>query len=262
VIVLDYKGSLGLQYNPNAVAQLALGYWDRMHKGEDRNAEFLTQAAYFLDHGRRVRDQVLLWEYEFPFQMRNFLSSPWRSALAQGQGISVCLRAFQACGDERYLTAAHDAFKAFRYLARDHEGGVLDDSEGRTWLEEYIVTPPNHVLNGFIWSLWGVRDYAVYFEDSEARSLWDACLETLTGNLNRYDLGFWTSYDLAEPGLPVMPASRYYQNLHIVQMRAMHALTGDDRYRDWADRWTAQLRNPLYKAASQAWKAWFKVWRF
>ena len=96
VIRLDYKGDLGLQYNPNAVAQLALGYWDRMQKGEDRRAEFLTQAVYFLDHGRRVKDGVLLWEYKFPFQMRNFLSSPWRSALAQGQGISVCLRAYQA----------------------------------------------------------------------------------------------------------------------------------------------------------------------
>ena len=26
--MLDYKGNLGLQYNPNAIAQLALGYYD------------------------------------------------------------------------------------------------------------------------------------------------------------------------------------------------------------------------------------------
>ena len=260
VIMLDYRGNLGLQYNPNAIAQLALGYYDRILKGEDCRDEFLIQAAYFLHHGFHTGDNILLWKYEFPFEMRNFLHAPWRSALAQGQGISVCLRAFQLTGDEAFLYVTHMAFNAFRHLAREHESGVLDDGGGEAWLEEYIVTPPNHVLNGFIWALWGIRDYAVFSKDSYAWNLWQRCLQTLRNNLHRYDLGFWTSYDLAVTGhQPIMPSSLYYQNLHVIQMQAMYNLTGDDIFYSYAKKWKNQLSNPLYRILSQAWKVYFKL---
>ncbi|MBF0557323.1 MAG: hypothetical protein HQL08_00930 [Nitrospirae bacterium] len=262
VIMLDYKGDLGLQYNPNAIAQLALGYYDKVLSGEDCKADFLTQAAFFLDHGRLVEDDVLLWEYTFPFEMRNYLTSPWRSALAQGQGISVCLRAYQFSNDDRYLHAAHKAFNSFKYLAHRHPGGVLNDFRGYVWLEEYIVEPPNHVLNGLVWALWGIRDYALFFNDPYARELWDSCVRTLIDNLRYYDLGFWTSYDLVKfngSGQPTMPSSIYYQKLHVVQMQAMYALTGEDVFRRFAERWNGQLHNPIYRVLSQAWKIYFKL---
>lgn len=262
VIMLDYKGDLGLQYNPNAIAQLALGYYDKILSGEDCLKEFLNQARYFLDHGREVEDGALLWEYKFPFEMRNYLKSPWRSALAQGQGISVCLRAYKLTGDERYLEHAEKAFKSFKYLSREHPGGVLDDSRGYIWLEEYIVDPPNHVLNGFIWALWGVRDYAVFFNNEYAWSLWDSCLKTLKENLEYYDIGFWTTYDLIKfnpEKQPVIPSSIYYQRLHAVQMDAMYQLTSDPVFDRYREKWNSQLNKRLNRVISQAWKAYFKL---
>ena len=262
VIMLDYKGELGLQYNPNAIAQLALGYFDKILCGDDCKKEFLTLSSYFLRHGRFVKDDVLLWEYKFPFEMRNYLYSPWRSALAQGQGISVCLRAYQLSQDEKYLDAAKNAFKSFYFLAKEHRGGVLDDSKGYTWLEEYIVESPNHVLNGFIWALWGVRDYAVFMNDKYAWELWHSCVKTLRENLGHYDLGFWTTYDLIKfnPGRqPVMPCSIYYQNLHVVQMKAMYRLTSDFAFKHYEEKWNAQLTNKFNKIISQIWKAYFKL---
>ncbi len=265
VIRLDYKGDLGLQYNPNAIAQLALGYYDKILAGEDCKTEFLTQAEYFLKHKRIVKDDVLLWEYNFPFENREYQKAPWRSALAQGQGISVCLRAYELCRDERYLEAAKMAFNSFKYMAREHEGGVLDDSCGYTWLEEYIFSQPNHVLNGFIWALWGVRDYAVYFNDKYAWELWDSCLKTLEANLHLYDIGFWTSYDLASlygNGYSTMPTSIYYQNLHCVQMEAMYRLTQKLVFKHYSEKWASQLSNPFNKLRSQVWKTYFKLVRF
>lgn len=265
VIFLDYKGDLGLQYNPNAIAQLALGYYDKILSSEDCRREFLTQAAYFINHGRIIEDDVLLWEYNFPFENREYQEAPWRSALAQGQGISVCLRAYVLTKNERYLEAAKRAFNSFRYLAREHPGGVLDDARGHVWLEEYIFKPPNHVLNGFIWALWGVRDYAVYFNDKYAWEIWHACLKTLEENLYHYDIGFWTSYDLAPLNgkeYPIMPASVYYQNLHCIQMEAMHRLTGKHIFKHYTERWVSQLSNPVNKLRSQVWKAYFKLTRF
>lgn len=262
VIMLNYHGDLGLQYNPNAIAQLALGYYDRILSGEDCIDDFLTQAAYFLNHGRLTEDDILLWEYKFPFEMRNYLHSPWRSALAQGQGISVCLRAYQLSQDEQYLEVVKKAFKSFKYLAREHVGGVLDDSKGYVWLEEYIVDPPNHVLNGFIWALWGVREYAVFMNDKYAWQLWHSCIKTLKENLEHYDLGFWTTYDLMKFNSgkhPTMPCSLYYQNLHIVQMKAMHQLTSGEIFQHYEQRWGLQRKRRWNQLVSQAWKAYFKL---
>ena len=259
VIMLDYKGSIGRQYNPNAIAQLALGYYDKILSGKDCSEKFLTQSVYFLNHGREVEDDILLWEYNFPFEMRNYLHSPWRSALAQGQGISVCLRAYKLSNDERYLEAAKKAFKSFCYLAKEHPGGVLDDWDGHTWLEEYIVTPPNHILNGFIWALWGVRDYAVFYNHNYAWELWDSCVKALKANLHRYDIGFWTCYDIKSDNQPVMPCSIYYQKLHVIQMKAMFNITGEKIFKEYNQKWSKQLGQPFNRIISQIWKAYFKV---
>lgn len=264
VIMLNYHGDLGLQYNPNAIAQQALGYYDLYLDESDQKSldSFLTQANYFLKHGRMVKDDILLWEYNFPFEMRNYLTSPWRSALAQGQAISVLIRAHEITRNEIYAEMAHKGFNAFRFLAREHEGGVLDDQDGFFWLEEYIVNPPNHVLNGFIWALWGVRDYAIYFNDSHAHNLWDKCINTLEAHLENYDLGFWTSYDWPhgyDASLPVMPSSFYYQKLHAVQMEAMYNLTKRPIYHQYHLKWEKYLQNRVYKALSLIWKSYFKL---
>ena len=43
------------------------------------------------------------------------------------------------------------------FLKDIDEGGVVyADEDGHTWFEEYIVSPPTHILNGFIWASWGV----------------------------------------------------------------------------------------------------------
>lgn len=264
VIMLNYHGDLGLQYNPNAIAQQALGYYDLyLDESNQKSLDaFLTQANYFLKHGRMVKDDILLWEYNFPFEMRNYLTSPWRSALAQSQAISVLIRAHEITRNEIYAEMAHKGFNAFRFLAREHEGGVLDDHDGFFWLEEYIVNPPNHVLNGFIWALWGVREYAIYFNDSHAHNLWDECINTLEAHLENYDLGFWTSYDWPhgyDESLPVMPSSFYYQKLHAVQMEAMYNLTKRPLYHQYHLKWEKYLQNRVYKALSLIWKSYFKL---
>ena len=271
VVRLNYHGNIGVQYNPNAVAQKALGHYEKYldgcdeGDGDQQRQAFLMQANYFLGHGREVKDGVLLWEYNFPFEMRNYLESPWRSALAQGQAISVLVRAHGLTGDDRYAKAAQKGYNAFRYLAKDHEGGVLDKHDGEVWLEEYIVEPHNHVLNGFIWAMWGVREYAVYFDDQHAKQLWNDCLDTLKSNLHRYDLGFWTTYDWPHgrnESLPTMPSSLYYQRLHAVQMDACYNLTGDVIFKEYGERWRGYLNSRWRKFISRMWKTYFKLRHF
>ncbi|MEW6348555.1 MAG: D-glucuronyl C5-epimerase family protein [Thermodesulfobacteriota bacterium] len=269
VIMLDYKGSLGLKYNPNAIAQLALGWYDlhldALAEGNGTLAArfgeaFLAQAGWFLTHGREVSDGVHLWEYEFPFEFREPLIAPWRSALAQGQAISVLIRAYGLTREEEYGHKARLGFNAFRCEASAHPGGVLCRDEEGTWLEETILSRPNHILNGFVWALWGVRDYAVWSGDPFAGRLYHEAEQTLARRLDVYDVGFWTCYDDSrKTGPPIMPASPYYQRLHVVQMQAMYELTHNDVYLQTHRKWLAYADNLLYRLIAFLWKCWFKV---
>ena len=74
--------------------------------------------------------------------------------------------------DEKYQRAAEKAFVALtRPIA---EGGVLFEDEAKNlWIEEYLVDPPTHILNGFMWALWGVFDFWLARGDASAKEIFD-----------------------------------------------------------------------------------------
>jgi hypothetical protein len=263
VPMLDYKGNVGVQYNPNAVAQYALGHYDlfvETGKAEYREV-FLRQADWFVRDLRVLENGVGLWEYKFDFEYHEGLKGPWRSALAQGQGISVVARAYEMTHDERYLEAAAKAFKAFE-LQIDEPGGVTCvDEKGYTWFEELIFIPPTHVLNGFIWALWGVYDYYLITQNQGAIQLYEEAVRTLQDNVGRYDIGFWTIYHLAPTRLK-MVVSTYYQRLHVVQLQALFAMTGKQVFKDYADRWEAYYEKWHYRCLAVLWKVLFKLFYY
>ena len=161
------------------------------------------------------------------------LRAPWVSALAQGNGISALLRGYAWNGDARLLECATAMFEALE-RPMSAGGATMTDENGHFWLEEYPMNPPSHVLNGFIFALWGVLDYARATGNSRAWQWWDAGGETLRARLKDYDCGFWSVYDLSHREL----ANHYYQNnIHIPQLEAMGILTGENFYTHYAQRW-------------------------
>ena len=102
---------------------------------------------------------VPVWFHHFDWPYRQMLKAPWYSGLAQGNGLSLLVRAAQATGDSAF--ADERASRVSVVPASVSDGGVLvEDDRGHVWIEEYLVDPPSHILNGFIWALWGVYDYA------------------------------------------------------------------------------------------------------
>ena len=256
---LDYHGRIGLQYNPIAIAQYSLGnynHWCRT-ADPDRKRKFLVAANWLLSHLERNPKGLVVWNHHFNWEYRDTLRAPWYSALAQGQGISALVRACKVSGDARYLDAARSAFASFqRPIA---EGGVaVTDESGDLWFEEYIVSPPTHILNGFIWALWGVFDYALATNEPAAHELFTRGVRTLLHNLDRYDLGFWSLYEQSGTRLP-MVASAFYHRLHIVQLRVMHRLTGEELFASVADRWESYMRSSRNRTRALAYKVAFKL---
>ena len=257
--MLDYRGAIGLQYNPIAIAQYGLGNYNLYRRAGDtaKRQRFLQMADWMVGNLERNRANLWLWMHKFDWEYRETLRKPWYSALAQGQGVSLLVRAYQETGDGQYMEAANRAFDSFRVGVRD--GGVtyVDDQE-RTWFEEYIVWPPTHILNGFIWATWGVYDYTLATNDSAARELFDRAVHTLSSALSSFDTGFWSLYERSGTLLPML-ASRFYHALHIVQLKVMFMLTGDPEFARFAERWETYSHASWNKSRAFAGKALFKL---
>jgi heparosan-N-sulfate-glucuronate 5-epimerase len=257
--LLNYHGNVGLQYNPIAISQWGLGNFNLFlrSKSEENKLRSLAAADWLLQHLEPNSFGVPVWNHLFDWEYRTPLKAPWYSGLAQGQGISLLVRVAQETGRPEYLEAATRAF--FSFSKSTQEGGVVfTDEHGDIWFEEYIVSPPTHILNGFIWAAWGVYDFFLATKDKAAQQLFQRAVETLRRNLDRYDLGFWSLYEQSGTLLP-MVASPYYHQLHVTQLRLMHRLTGDNVFSQYADRWETYAQSRSKRTRALCYKSAFKL---
>lgn len=257
--VLNYHGKIGRQYNPIAVAQYALGNYNlyKTSGHEARCEKFLSAADWLVERLEKNQQGVRVWFHDFDFEYRQILKAPWYSGLAQGQGISVLVRAFAETGEDRYLEAAAAAYQSLK-IPMDQGGVIYTDPAGNPWIEEYILSPPTHILNGFIWAIWGVYDYYLATGSSHAGQLFQSTIKTLKENLHLYDLGFWSLYELSDTKLK-MVASMFYHDLHIVQLQVLHQLSGEEIFQEYAVRWQGYQSNSFYRMTAFLLKAAFKV---
>jgi len=257
--MLDYRGSIGLQYNPIAIAQWGLANFNRFCEISDTaRLQKAWQAADWLVAKLEQNGRGLwVWNHHFDWEYRNRLKAPWYSGLAQGQGISLLLRAYAQSGEAKYLQAAEWAFVALTKPIA--EGGVLfEDEERNLWIEEYVVDPPTHILNGFMWALWGVFDFWRARGDAGAKQIFDRGVSTLLRNLPRYDTGYWSLYEQSGTRLKML-ASPYYHRLHIVQLRVMKNLSGEPGFAEYADRWESYAGRRRNRARALVEKSAFKL---
>ncbi len=237
VPMLNYRGSIGVQYNPIAIAQYGLGNYNLFHRTGDRSRldKCLTAANWLLRNQERNTAGLPVWNHHFDWEYRTPLKGPWYSGLAQGQGISLLVRAHQATGDSRYLKAATGAFETF-LVSVDKGGVTCVDEAGNTWFEEYITSPPTHILNGLIWAGWGVFDFYIATSSVAAKELFSKAMDDLARNLQEYDTGFWSLYEQSGTRMRML-ASRFYHSLHIAQLNILYKLTGREVFLHFAHRW-------------------------
>lgn len=257
--MLDYHGVIGLQYNPIAIAQWGLANYNLFCERQDetRRQKTLKAADWLVANLEKNSHGLWVWNHHFDWDYRDTLKAPWYSGLAQGQGISLLLRAHAHSGDRKYQHAAEQASVA---LTRPVAGGgvLFEDEEENLWIEEYLVDPPTHILNGFIWALWGVFDYWLVSADSNAKNIFDRSVRTLLLNMSRFDTGYWSLYERSGTRLKMI-ASPFYHQLHIVQLRVMSRLTGDTRFADVAERWEGYSQHKSNRTRALIEKSAFKL---
>jgi hypothetical protein len=257
--MLDYLGAIGPQYNPIAIAQYGLGNFNLYLKTGDarRRKKFVGVSDWMVRHLEKNPAGFSVWNHHFDFEYRSPLRAPWFSGLAQGQGISLLVRAHLETKDDRYLDAARRAFKCLQ--AQVSEGGVIfTDGAGHRWIEEYIVDPPTHILNGFMWASWGAYDLALATGDAAVRNVWEDSIETLKANLHLFDGGYWSLYEQSGTRMKMM-ASPFYHRLHIVQLRVMARLTGEPIFTEFANRWSLYQQSRIKRSRALVYKSVFKL---
>ena len=257
--MLNYHGNIGLQYNPIAIAQYGLGNYNLYLDTNDQSRliKFYAVADWMVEHLEPNDKGIFVWNHYFDFEYRSTLHSPWYSGLAQGLGLSLLLRAFQESNDQKYMDAHEKAW--FSFTKDVDEGGVMyTDDNSDLWIEEYIVDPPTHILNGFIWALWGVYDTWKYLNNTKAKDLFFQCCDTIEKNLYRYDQSYWSLYEQSGTILPML-ASPFYHHVHIVQLIILSRLTGRELFKKTAEKWESYTHTRLNYYRAFLGKALFKV---
>jgi heparosan-N-sulfate-glucuronate 5-epimerase len=206
-----------------AIAQWGLGAFE--HWLATGREEWLAAARSACDHF--VSTQVLEgplaggWPHVQSFPHSFELPAGWLSGMAQGEVASLLVRMHAETGDDALAEAALRGLGPLQVPSA--QGGVLASLEGGPWFEEYPTEPASMVLNGGIFAIWGVRDVAVALGDADAGQLFEASLDALAAGIARWDLGYWSRYDLY-PHKRVNVASNAYHELHIDQLAAMNAI--------------------------------------
>lgn len=241
---------------PVSVLQLGMGSWQHVVTGSDRWAPILRTvvdwAIIDMDgHGRFAHLQPMPHTYH--------IEPPWHSAMAQGQAVSLLVRAASTLDRPELIGEAE---RAARSLLDDTLGLIVETDEGDV-LQEYPSEPPAHVLNGWIWALWGLHDLGLVESElaRESQDAFRAGVTTLVARLPRYMLASgWTRYDLFPHPIKNV-ASPFYHRLHIEQLRALNMLEPREELQEAVMQMERALASPAARVSAVMRKVGFRLVR-
>lgn len=200
-------------------------------------------------------DQESLWfPYNFehsPGGLENGL--PWYSGMAQGMMLSHLIRMYEVTQDPQWLDQAHLVFNSFRHYRNGRSPNsnpwfvsFIDRGDRRfTTFEEYPSNNPgqiSHIVNGNIYSIWGVFDYLRLTEDRYARKILDRSLATLlegfddyqaSGRPSMYGQTPWSYLTWGNP-------DNYHRGV-TTQLRRTAIITGDETFESQASTLEADI---------------------
>lgn len=229
---------------PVAIFQYGLGAYDLFLQTSDERykRKFWQCVKWTVDN----MDECSRWN-NFSHYCPDF---PY-SAMAQGEAASLLIRAYVCSSEEKYLELSQ---KAIDYMLRPvEEGGTTLYTNGGMYLMEY--TFKKMVLNGSIFSWWGLYDYVLISNDNgKYKAALETTLKTLIQTLPQFKSKYWSLYSL--DGLIASP---FYHNLHIAQMKAMYQLTNEQIFKEYATIWEKQQQNFICRSMAFVKKAIQKI---
>jgi hypothetical protein len=201
---------------------------------------FLEGGAGYLDNVRRTAQWMLAnllpegyfdnrWQVLQP--TCDFYSN--NGAMTQGLALSFAVRAIQhdlldPPTAARMQDLVHKV-AANTLLPLERQGTAVYEDRNVFFLE-FCRKDHNVVLNGWIFAVFGLLDYRDYSRDEHVRDVLQATLTTMKAALPSYRLpNGWSYYDNRQ-----RLSSPFYQGLHVSLLEALHLLTGDPLFQEYA----------------------------
>lgn len=234
-------------YSPGTVAIAALAEHGR-YKISGDSKKFFSMAEKLLT--LMGEDGALRYPYPYRhYTSTQALAVGWTSGMDQGMALSVFSRAYLVSKDRKWIDAGS---RALRFLQTPYPHGPssnlgdLDSSLAqRTFFLEYPTQPHSYTLNGYMFTLLGLYDWAAITKTQQAEQLFIDGVDTLVRVLPYYDIGTFSAYDLSyithsklpylQPRKPHI-APRYHA-IHIAQLRALHSVSKREELKSTAERW-------------------------
>jgi len=231
------------RYFPITVQQYALMQYNQYAKTHSPAVKeaFLKHADWLLQ-SLKIKGKLAYWPYTWPMRIAGYAwrkPYDWASCIAQGQGLSVLIRAHSLTKNIKYLTLVKNILRSFETDYRI-SGGVLEvDEQGNKWYLEFPATLKHgRVLNGLLYSLIGLYEYYSYTKDKQAKSLFEAGKNTIAANLDHYDLDYgffkWSRYDDQQI---FYTGRRYHLRVLLPQLKILYKITSDKRFKRKYEQW-------------------------
>lgn len=227
-----------------AVFQYGLGVYDLYLLNVDKELmkkKFIAQVEWaFLNQNKNGSWNT--FNYKYP-------DSPF-SAMAQGEGCSLFIRAFIETGNLKYKEAAKKALD-FMLLPLEN-GGTAEYVNDGIILYEFTNFP--YVYNGWIFGIFGLMDYVILTDDKFYKNILNQTINALKSRIKDMDLGYWSKYRNDK-----MIASPFYHNLHIAQLSVIAKYTSLDVFKELVLRFQKYQKNPFKKTRAFFRKSFQKI---
>lgn len=225
-------------YHPVYTSSFGINFVDGAVR--DGNPDYLKLAERIarrlVENANETNDKFLFpYNFDFKYTDADYLESPWYSGMAQGRMLTLFSRLYDVTGNKIYLSWADSTFESLKLL-RNHNSdedwvGYIDE-DNYYWIEEYpSEEKPVHVLNGFIFAIYGLYDYYLVTDKPEALMLLKASITTIEHYIGEYRNPNGISYyDLKNKF-----TNEKYHFIHIEQLNMIFKITGEQYFKEMAD---------------------------
>jgi heparosan-N-sulfate-glucuronate 5-epimerase len=232
-----------LHYYPISIGQFGLALFSSYSKSNEdpKKEQFLNIADWFLENINLDEQIGTFWLTDIP-KPEYKVDGPWKSAFAQSRALSILLRAWQLTGDGKYFKHCTEALKPYTFDISD--GGVsAHQKDGHPFYEEYVASEPTMVLDGHLFSLFGIFDFlrAVPKSDKSytmAERIFTEGVKSLEHWLPTYDLGFWVRFNYCQMDHypETDPCTINYLKLIIAQLNIINRLSPSHIIKEYMDK--------------------------
>jgi len=231
---LEYVGS---QRNPITTSQKLFDYYsDYKETGNPISKQFVINNANWLVSNSKIQGNYSILFTNFTW-FTNDMPNPWRSGMAQGQGLQALVKAHKLTNNSTYLVTAESLLNSF-FVEVKNGGVTYKSTNAGWWYEEYAHEKgkESRVLNGMMFAVLGIYEYYQYTNDTKAKFLFDKGIEALKHDLSKYDKEGYSYYNVLGKTAP-----KNYHSVHVNLTKELFDITNEPIFNKYYLKWRTNL---------------------